>query len=90
MVLSTILWKTLKLYGTDDGTKTDEFYEKFQGGEVIFNPKIYIADFGPLYRALNRDFRGKLQYDFPRVREESEGHLEFFRKFIRFGSAICL
>ena len=53
-------------------------------------PKIYIADFGPLYRALNRDFRGKLQYDFPRVREESEGHLEFFRKFIRFGSAICL
>ena len=53
-------------------------------------PKIFIADFGSVYRALHRDFWGKLQYDFPRVREESEGHLEFFRKFIRFGSAICL
>ena len=38
--------------GTDDSTKTDEFSEKFQrGGEVIFNPKIYVADFGPLNRA---------------------------------------
>ena len=32
-----------------------------KGGEVIFNPRIfYIADFGPLYRALNREFRGKI------------------------------
>ena len=30
------------------------------GGGVIFNLKIYIADFGPLYRALNRDFRKKI------------------------------
>ena len=38
---------------TDD-TKTDEFSEKFQreGEGVIFNQKIYIEDFGPLYRAL--------------------------------------
>ena len=40
-------------YGTDGVTKTDEFSEKFQGaaaggGGVIFNPKIYVADFGPL------------------------------------------
>ena len=42
MVLSTILWKTLKL---GDGTITDEFLKKFQGG-VIFNPKTYVADFG--------------------------------------------
>ena len=34
------------VFGTGDGTKTDEFSEKFQGGGVIFNPKIYIADFG--------------------------------------------
>ena len=34
---------------------------------VIFNPKIYIADFGPLYRALNRDLRKKLQYRFPKM-----------------------
>ena len=34
------------------GTKTDEFSENFQKGGVIFNPKNYIANFGPLYRAL--------------------------------------
>ena len=33
--------------GTGDGTKTDEFSEHFQrGGGVIFNPKIYIVNFG--------------------------------------------
>ena len=33
--------------GTDDATQTGEFSEKFQtGGGVIFNPKIYVADFG--------------------------------------------
>ena len=33
--------------GTGHATKTDEFSEKFQrGAGVIFNPKIYIADFG--------------------------------------------
>ena len=32
---------------TDD-TKTDEFSEKFQrGGGLIFNPKVYVADFWP-------------------------------------------
>ena len=33
------------LLGTDGGTKSSEFSEKFQGG-VIFNPKTYVADFG--------------------------------------------
>ena len=34
---------------TSGATKTDEFAEKFQrgGGEVIFDQKIYVADFGP-------------------------------------------
>ena len=34
------------------------FLEEFQGGDggVIFNPETYIADFGLVYRALNRDF----------------------------------
>ena len=43
--------------GTGDDTKTDEFSEKVQrgGGGVIFNPKIYVADFGPLNRALKRE-----------------------------------
>ena len=41
--------------GKDGSTKSDESSEKFQneGVGVIFNPKIYIADFGPLSRALN-------------------------------------
>ena len=30
-----------------------------KGGGVIFNPKIYVADLGPLTRALNRAFSGK-------------------------------
>ena len=43
-----------KTLGTSDGTKTDEFSEKFQGeGKgVIFNPKIYIADFGNFKQGL--------------------------------------
>ena len=46
----------ITVLGTGDTTKTDEFSEKLQrdggrGGGVIFNPKIYVADFGPLRRA---------------------------------------
>ena len=39
-----------------DDTRTDEFFETFQkeGGEVIFIPKIYVADFGPLNRAIKQ------------------------------------
>ena len=65
--------------GTGDRTKTDEFSEKFKrGGRVILKPKIYITDFGPLYGALNRDFRKRLQ--------GVKGRLEYFRKFICFGA----
>ena len=34
--------------GKDPATKSDEFLEKSKGGRggVIFNPKIYVADFG--------------------------------------------
>ena len=48
---------------------------------VIFNPKIYKADFGPLYRALKRGFREekKLQYNFPKMRGGSEA-VGFFPK----------
>ena len=31
--------------GTGDGTKTDEFSEKFQRGRIIFNPKNYVVHF---------------------------------------------
>ena len=44
--------------------------EKLQkGGGVIFNPKVYIADFGPLNWALSRfPFGKKFQYNFPKMR----------------------
>ena len=45
----------------------DEFSEKLQGWGDIFNPKIYIADFGPLYRTTSDVFRKKLQYNFPKM-----------------------
>ena len=32
--------------GKDPATKSHEFSEKCHGGGVIFNPKIYVADFG--------------------------------------------
>ena len=40
-----------------------------------------------LYRAIMRAFRGKLQYDFTKIRGGIKGHLKLFRKFIRFGTA---
>ena len=33
-----------------------------KGGEAIFKPKIYIANFGPLYKALKRAFRKKCSF----------------------------
>ena len=65
----------------------DEFSEKLQGVGDIFNPKIYIADFGPLYRASSDVYRKKLQYNFPKMREGGGWPFGFFRKFIQFGSA---
>ena len=39
--------------GRDGCTKSDEFSEKFQrGGGVIFNPKIYVVDFGNFKQAI--------------------------------------
>ena len=37
--------------GKGPATKSDEFLEKFQGGGVFFNPKLYIADFGKFKQA---------------------------------------
>ena len=52
-LLMTFLIKYFLYLGTPSPSKTDEFSEKFQKvGGVIFNPKIYIAKFGPLSRAI--------------------------------------
>ena len=56
--------------------------------EQIFNPKIYFVNFGSLHRAFNRDFPKKMQYNFPKMGKWVESRLQFFQKFIRFGSAI--
>ena len=74
--------------GTGGGTTTDEFSGKFQRGEgVIFYPKIFIADFGPLYRALK--IKQGLSETNCNISFQNEGgvkgRLDFFRKFIRFG-----
>ena len=53
--------------GTGGDTKTDEYSEKFQAW-VILNPKINIANFGHLYRALKQVFQKKMQYDIPKMR----------------------
>ena len=45
---NVVATKDQRHFGTGDGTKTDEFLEKFQrGGGVFFNPKIYVVNFGP-------------------------------------------
>ena len=36
--------------GKGRATKSDVFLEKCQGGRIIFNPKIYVADFGNFKR----------------------------------------
>jgi len=59
----------LDICGKDCATKSDEFSEKFQkGGRVIFNAKIYIADFGPLKRDFFGRITKKLQYNFQKMR----------------------
>ena len=45
--------------GTGGDTKTDEYSEKFQAW-VILNPKMNIANFGHLYRALKQVFQKKI------------------------------
>ena len=55
------------------------------GGGVIFNPKIYVADVGPLYRAFLRRLPKKMQCNFPNISRGVKGRLKLFRKFIRFG-----
>ena len=59
--------------GTGDAAKTDEFLETFHrgrggGGGGIFNPQIYVADFGPLNRAFTRFFGRKLEHNFTKMR----------------------
>ena len=53
-----------------DTSKTDDFLEKFRRGEgvVIFNPKIYIADFAIIDDTSVMNFGKNLQYDFPKMR----------------------
>ena len=60
----------LEALGTHSPSKTDEFSEKFQrgGGGIIFNPKIYVADFCHYRRYFGHEFQKKLQHNFPKMR----------------------
>ena len=58
----------ITILGTGDTTKADEFLEKLQRGGVIFNPKIYVADYGPLTGLFEHENDEKLQHDFPKMR----------------------
>ena len=57
------------------------------GGGVIFNPKIYVADFGPLYRAFFGRFpKKKYDMSFRKCGGRVKGRLELFQKIIHFSS----
>ena len=47
-------------------SKRMNFQETSKEG-IVFNPKIYVADFGPLKRAFFGLFLKKLQYDFSKT-----------------------
>ena len=62
MMIIIVIINIFTLFLIRDGWRYQNGWisEKLQGrGGVIFNPKNYIADFGSLYRASNRDFRNK-------------------------------
>ena len=56
-----------------------DFRKTSKGGGVIFNQKIYVADFGPLYRAFFVCFRKKIATKFSKYEREVKGRLEFFQ-----------
>ena len=58
------------------------------GRGVILKPKIYIAEFGPSYRFFSDVLRKYCNIFFWKWGGRGfKGHLEFFRKIIRFGTA---
>ena len=79
------------MYRLCSASKTDEFSEKFQrggdGGQVVFNPKIYISDFGPLKGLLGHEIEKKLQYDFSKMGGGYKAGWIFSEKFICLGGA---
>ena len=58
---SIVGWIGLSVLGKLSPSKTDEFSEKFQrGGGVIFNPKIYVADFCHCRQYFGHEFQKKI------------------------------
>ena len=59
------------------------FRKSSKGAGVIFNPKIYTADFGHLHRALTlRKVAEKLNYDFPKLRDGDQWSFGIFPKIL--------
>ena len=72
--------------------------DAFEQGRVVLPkrmnfrklPQIYFADFGPLFRAFFGRFSDEyVQHNFPKRRQGDQRPFGFFRKIIRFGTAIC-
>ena len=71
-------------YGLRDGSGVGYQYECWKSskrGGVIFNPKVYIADVGPLNWSFSRfPFGKKFQYSFPKMRGGVvKGHFDLFK-----------
>ena len=50
------------------GYQNGWIFGKLPNGGIIFNPKIYVADFGPLPKFFSDVFQKKLQHNFPKMR----------------------
>ena len=85
---NSFFWWGILTQGQVTVPKRMNFQKSSKGGGMggHFNPKTYIADFGPLNKIFwPWNLKKKLQFDFPKMRGV-KGRLEFSRKFIRFGT----
>ena len=62
-------------------TKTDKFSGNIRRGwGVIFNPKVYVANFGPLYRLFRTFSAREIAYNFLKIRVGDQRTFEIFLK----------
>ena len=62
-------------------TKTDKFSGNIRRGwGVIFNPKVYVANFGPLYRLFRTFSAREIAYNFLKMRVGDQRTFEIFLK----------
>ena len=73
--------KSVGPLGTDDGTKTDEFWENFRGGRGSFSIQKFMLQILDLSIGLFSDvFRIKLEHDFPKMSGRGQRPFGIFPK----------